>query len=94
MNIVEHQGSNFSAILWWEQVTFWLNDDDVHFFIRPTQLVIDTTTTKTGEYNHKLEEIRKKQDLDHRKRKLLESCLDVNSRKKGRMVYNQRHPTN
>jgi len=51
--------------------------------VATAQLIIDTATTKTGEYNQKLEEIRKKQkDLDHRKRKLLESCLDVNRKER------------
>ena len=51
--------------------------------VATAQLIIDTATTKAGNYNHKLEEITKKlKDLDHRKRKLLESCLDVNRKKR------------
>ena len=59
--------------------------------VATAQLILDTATTKTGEYNQKLEEIRKKQkDFDHRKRKLLESCLDVNSEKKRKTSKEQK----
>jgi hypothetical protein len=51
--------------------------------VATAHLIIDTTTTKTGRYNQKLEEIKKKhKDLDQRKRKLLESCLRVHSKKR------------
>ena len=52
--------------------------------VATAQLILDTATTKTGEYNQKLEEIRKKQkDFNHRIFfYLLESCLDVNSIKR------------
>lgn len=51
--------------------------------VATAHLIIDTATTKTGGYNQKLEEIKKKQkDLDQRKRKLLENCLDINSKKR------------
>ena len=29
--VSEHQMNNFSAISWWEQATFWWDDDVVHF---------------------------------------------------------------
>ena len=51
--------------------------------VATAQLIIDTAaTTKIGGYNQKLEEIRKNQDWDHRKKKLLENCLDVNRKER------------
>lgn len=48
--------------------------------ISTAQLMIDTATNKTGEYNATLDKIRVKQkDLDQRKRKLLDSSLDLQS---------------
>jgi hypothetical protein len=52
-------------------------EDDISK-VATAQFTIYTAITKTGEYNKKFEEIRKKQELD--RRKLLENFLDVNSK--------------